>query len=34
MSLGTLVTSLLRNILAGESVISTGHEVIRAGGDF
>lgn len=34
MSLGTLVASLLRNILAGESVISTGHEVIRPGRDF
>lgn len=34
MSLGTLVTSLLTNILAGESVIRAGHEVKRAGRDF
>ena len=31
ISLGTLVTSLLENILAGEGVIRAGHEVTRGG---
>ena len=34
MSLGTLVASLLGNILADTKVIRAGEEAIRAGEDF